>query len=371
MPKTTWTAQDPLLTNDVTVSTDVIVVSGETLQLYYNNAGTKTSDAGQAAGTAVTATFDKGPIFNTTADRVATNQDSSVSGIATIFTTELGFNSKMREIANNPAISWATKLTNITSGLSNGQYVIDYENGVLYGVKATTGTSFTVGYNTRGLQVNAAGGTTDSNITQVGGDTVPDHGAAVVAGTVPVSFEAKDFDGSSLPNAVDEGDAIRPAATLNGVVYSFLVSDDGTWSPLDNSSQTLKNTTQNPIYTHHGALLQLDVTNETNATTNRYFDVTGYEFLLVQFEKTGGTDSVTFTIEASMEDNGTAASSAIYQDISQYGTESLTASATAASYTADVTLRVNVKGFKFINLKTVSAGGANDADYSLFARVAY
>lgn len=45
-------------------------------------------------------------------------------------------------------------------------------------------------------------------------------------------LEAKDFDGSALPNAVVEGDAVRTAASLAGVTYNTMVSPDGSETPI-------------------------------------------------------------------------------------------------------------------------------------------
>ena len=40
-------------------------------------------------------------------------------------------------------------------------------------------------------------------------------------------LEAKDFDGSALPNTVSEGQAVRSASTLSGIPFNFLVNEDG------------------------------------------------------------------------------------------------------------------------------------------------
>jgi len=53
--------------------------------------------------------------------------------------------------------------------------------------------------------------------------------------TIQTSHEAKDFDGAALPNTVDEGDAVRPAATLSGVTYTTPVNEDGSKSPVNSS----------------------------------------------------------------------------------------------------------------------------------------
>lgn len=119
----------------------------------------------------------------------------------------------------------------------------------------------------------------------------------------------------------------------------------------------------------YAPLYQNSVTNETNDTTNRPLDVQGYNEVIVHFEKTGGTDTVTLTVEGTAQDDGTALASCAFVDITQYGTTCYTAAA-AASFTVDAILHIDVSALKGINVKTVSTGGANDADYSVFVRAA-
>jgi len=47
-----------------------------------------------------------------------------------------------------------------------------------------------------------------------------------------VMYEAKDVDGSALPNQCTEGNACRPAVGLAGTVLSFITNEAGTLSPL-------------------------------------------------------------------------------------------------------------------------------------------
>jgi len=58
------------------------------------------------------------------------------------------------------------------------------------------------------------------------------HDEAVVTRGDQSMFESKDFDGSTLPNAVTEGDAVRQAGSLNGVAYTMLTDGDGSDTPL-------------------------------------------------------------------------------------------------------------------------------------------
>lgn len=58
------------------------------------------------------------------------------------------------------------------------------------------------------------------------------HGSAVVADGANIMLEAKDFDASALPNAVTEGQAVRPAATLSGIQFIMPVNEDGSKTPI-------------------------------------------------------------------------------------------------------------------------------------------
>jgi len=57
------------------------------------------------------------------------------------------------------------------------------------------------------------------------------HSPAATDGCTSM-VEAKAIDGAALPNAVDEGDAVRPAATLSGVTIATLTDIDGSDSPV-------------------------------------------------------------------------------------------------------------------------------------------
>lgn len=59
-----------------------------------------------------------------------------------------------------------------------------------------------------------------------------EHDAGVSTVGPQIMAEAKDFDGAALPNTVQEGDAVRPAASLAGVQYITPVSDDGANTPV-------------------------------------------------------------------------------------------------------------------------------------------
>lgn len=116
-------------------------ITGETVQFYYSNAGVRTIDAGQAAGVVVEAVLAKKNVKNKQGKVQATVLDSSLSFTSTAFTTEVQINYELMESLDN--VSWSSRLSAITSGLANGEYVVDYKKGVIYGKKASTQTTLT------------------------------------------------------------------------------------------------------------------------------------------------------------------------------------------------------------------------------------
>jgi len=126
---------------DAGISSAVIAVSGETVSLYYSNAGVRTIDAGQAAGVAVAGKLAFKNILDSNGAAIATFLDSSVSFTGNCFTTQRAFPyGALKDIKDK---SWAGKLSAITAGFANGEYCIDYQTGAIYGVKATTTASLT------------------------------------------------------------------------------------------------------------------------------------------------------------------------------------------------------------------------------------
>lgn len=70
------------------------------------------------------------------------------------------------------------------------------------------------------------------------------HDNAVVATGAQTMLEAKDFDGSALPNVVSaEGDSVRAAGSLYGVQYVKLVNEDGSKTPfvVEDAAETAAN----------------------------------------------------------------------------------------------------------------------------------
>jgi hypothetical protein len=122
--------------------------------LQYFNAGALTNDAGQAAGVAVVAQLAYRGIKNSLGSAEGSFADSSLTFTGTALTTEVNFDWK-----NLEQVDYATleeRVNFIVKDLSNGQYVVDYANGVIVGRKASTAPTLTgCSYKLNKLEVDA------------------------------------------------------------------------------------------------------------------------------------------------------------------------------------------------------------------------
>jgi len=240
------------------------------------------------------------------------------------------------------------------------------------------------------------------------------------AGTVgpQIMAEAKDFDGSALPNAVQEGDAVRPASSLSGVQFIMPVDETGANTPLvahdavinaanggsvgfmpmlnarssQNTAvsnadacrpianiygeqviagytwatQSLRTEEIDPIPEKYVSETLADVTNGADATYYYYFDMNGFKFFAIQATLNGGSGTATMTCEATIQDDGTAPATCTYIDVTNdlFGVASTVAS--------DMWVADEVNAFKYVRIKIVAAtGAADDADWTLYLKKLY
>lgn len=267
--------QRPMPVDVIADSSFNTTVSGETVQLYYYKTGTLTQDAGQAAGTVVVAKLAQGGVLNDLGDVLGTYYDTSFAFVTgTILTTQVAF--PYDTAAEYDGNTGTLKAQAITNGFANGEYCIDHATGTIYGVKATAGTSDTANYKYASQSSGSSGGLA-SDITKIASKTIAADDAAFTPGTSGMltiggfadetspdsvnegdtgavrmtldrklhiastqshddavsayasmgGLEAKDFDGSALPNDVAEGDMARTAGTLYGIPFAMLVNEDG------------------------------------------------------------------------------------------------------------------------------------------------
>lgn len=173
--------------SDTKSSMSILSVSSETVSFYYYSGTTRTADAGQAAGTLVEGKFAYSGILNAAGDRLGSKLDTSLSFASTAFTNQLACPQEIFEEQDD--IPPALRLTNLNTwantgaGFSQGDYVVDFRNGMIYGKKASTQTSLTstaykvptptngnTGSSASQVQGNSAAAATDSgNPVKVGG----------------------------------------------------------------------------------------------------------------------------------------------------------------------------------------------------------
>ena len=345
------------------VGTDKLVtVTGETVQLYYYNGTALTIDAGQAAGTVVVGKLAHRNVKNQIGDVTATHKDTSLTFTSTALTSEQPF--PYLTAGKNDTADGSAKASAVTTaaGLINGEYCVDYRTGLIYGLKADasvtlTTTSYNVETSTSSTPVGAA--------VEVTGTVA--QGSAVQGNPVPTALEAADFDGAALPNAVDEGDVVRPKGSLSGVQYVMLVNEDGSAQPAyDSGADANKDYEVDPISEHHEESTLADVTNGADGTYNYYVDMDGYKSFSLQSTLSGGSGTATLTVEATNQDDGTAAASCTYIDVTNtlFGVASTTASSFWFADTAPL--------MKYLKVKVVAnTGGADDADWTLYLKKAY
>lgn len=183
---------------DVGGSSARISISGETVAFFYSSSGTRTADAGQAAATMVEAVLAFAPIANSSGDQVGNPMNTSLSFTSTAFTNEIRLNYK--DLEELDELSFAARLTKVqslvgnlktaqaggvTTAMANGDYVVDYRKGILWGLKASTQTSLTsTAYKTlqkAGAVASTPAGTSSIAIAEdtasTGGEIIAKNGA--------------------------------------------------------------------------------------------------------------------------------------------------------------------------------------------------
>lgn len=117
----------------------------------------------------------------------------------------------------------------------------------------------------------------------------------------------------------------------------------------------------------HAEATLLDLTNiATNTTGYGYLDMDGYRYFALQGETSGTapTDTLTVTIEATIQDDGTAQASCTYQDV----TSTLFGVANWVDTDFMAVCDVPVS-FKYVRVKYVTSNDAgSDCDLQVYAK---
>lgn len=415
--------QFPMPVDDMSASSSIQTISGETVSLYYSNAGTRTVDAGQAAGVAVTFQLANKNILDAGGGYIGTKDDSSVSFTGDCLTTQIDL-PKIAEAHIHG--TWAEKLAAITANMSNGEFCIDHRSGTGYGVKATTTSSLTsTTYKVNLAQSGASGGLASSAKITDGTDTAdvlarttgqeapavtedalvtydvsaavlvpfthisPVDGAVAYTSSTSVTCSGFSFTVDDTNCYITHIDYYPSGSTyskrlINGVngvsmkASSNVITVAGAGTPFAASdTYNVGIRTQNKAFTAPNNWMRVGignrdsdkdtadtvaaVTNGTDGTYSYYVDWETFKNYALQSKISGGSGTVTYTLESSAQNDGTAAASVDYIDT----TSALTgaASHTATTYHFLDTALVS----KYLKIKVVAAtGGANDGDWTFY-----
>ena len=134
------------------------------------------------------------------------------------------------------------------------------------------------------------------------------QGDAVITRGIQAIFEAKDFDASAFPNPVDEGDAVRGAASLYGVQYSMIVGEDGSSSPYDETNDALDVQITNAYALQSQSVTLFDATvldDDPTSAVSGIVPATNYALktICIEVDSTAAPDSVRVWFEYSPDNS--------------------------------------------------------------------
>ena len=297
--------------------------------------------------------------------------------------------------------------------LSNGQFFVDYMRGEIIGPKADATASEVVTYNVWSSTIGGSSGpATNVDLDKIAGVAISAKNAPFAEPPLGVGMEFEAIGALSTDGGT-AGDKVPWKASAEGVPYTHVATVDGGVSAVvaddsaqdatpgmmnvggeyrasdttytdgdatilqtdvngyakirskayDEGAQADKVGEVNPLSEHHEEVTLADVTDETSATNYYYVDMDGFRYFSFQLETSGATpaDTLTVTVEATNQDDGTAQANCTYQDVTNalFGVASWVD--TDAYAIADTPT-----AFKYVRIKTVTAGGNNDADYTIY-----
>lgn len=251
-----------------------------------------------------------------------------------------------------------------TKGLplgDGGYYQIPMDDVSDFFLIATTGTV------TCTVQMAKANGDVDFNAASEsgggGGTTSPEiqgnvaHDDTDIGNPVGIGGIAQ----SAQQAAVAVADRVKAVFNL----FGEMVIAGYTWA-----TNSIRTEEIDPLDQKYVGETLIDLTNIAQTTTAyAYIDMAGFRTLGIQAETSGATptDVLTVTLEATMQDDGTAPASCDYQDV----TNAITGSASFVD-TDFISLIDTPFAVKYLRVKyTTSTGGGNDADLTVYTKTLY
>jgi hypothetical protein len=220
--------------DDLGASQKIITINEGTVQLYYYNNGVLTLDDGQPAGTVVVAQLAYGGIKNALGSMQATHLDTSLSFASTALTVEKPFPWDKAESVDEA--SGETRAKTIANELNNGEYVVDYKHGIIYGKKATTAN--TLNSTSYKIQRNSEAVTLEASNIEIGAVELKDADTDTRAKIKAANASTSPSTVVLATQPIDEAGLVIGALPQSLVGGEKNVPNAGTAVPLGNSLNT-------------------------------------------------------------------------------------------------------------------------------------
>ena len=324
MKRQKWSApQRGMPTEDVGGSSARASVTGETVSFYYSSSGTRTVDAGQAAGVVVEAVLAYAPIASSSGDQIGVPENTSLSFTSTAFTSEIRlsyedweqtdgvtFAQKIALIQTFVANKKTADASGVATVMANGDYAVDYRHGTLIGKKASTQTT----------------------LTSAAYKTVQKAGISTVSQSTASSLNAQ-VVGNVASDAADSGNPVKVGLKVNVTSPTFT---DGDRADLQGDINAyLKNREQYaPLYENNvtgKAVVEHQYTN-ARVTADGQVKATAGFIHTVTFSATGAVTAGVITIYNNTAESGTVLWSGTIQVATAPVTITLDVEATTAIY---------------------------------------
>lgn len=235
-------------------------------------------------------------------------------------------------------------------------------------------------YSTDGTSANVVYGKADSdgtvniNTTKIKGTATDVNSGNKSDGSQRVVIATDDIPIALInTNLGDIETDIEASNTLLGTIAGDTTSiDTNLTDVIDPSAHIVRVVEQDPVIYHFTPEVIASVTNATDGTYPYYIDMDTFKKVGFQISADGGSGTVTVTIEATMQDDGTAPASCTYEDV----TLSLFNAASFVTTTADIYSLIDnsevLSLYKYVKIKVVAdTTGANDADWTIRSKKVY
>jgi hypothetical protein len=168
-------------------------------------------------------------------------------------------------------------------------------------------------------------------------------------------------------------DASSDALTVTNASFSStsdfrveFVGPDKAYSAASDANQVYDINPDTEKYS--GETLGSETDVATGSTYNYYVDMAGYKHCAFQYEKGGTASTLRFSVDATLQDDGTAASSCTYQDVDANGHTNISGT-TTDSYTSDAYIIMKPEmNAKYYKATVEQSGTYTTMDFDLYCR---